>query len=71
MSNTLCERCGCYTLYRKMSFFNEEMICASCQSEEEAHPQYKAAREAESDACIRKDYNFPGIGLPEELKRKK
>ncbi len=50
-----------------MSFFNTQMICLACEAAEKAHPAYVAAHEAEVAACLRGDYNFPGVGLPVDL----
>ena len=50
-----------------MSFFNTQMICMDCSEKEKTHPDYPRAREAEREAMGRGDYNFPGIGKPEDL----
>ena len=61
-----CDRCGKETKAYIMSIFNTEEICMACKKKEEAHPRYEEARKAESDAMIRGDSNFPGIGwIPE------
>ena len=49
--------------------FNTEMICFPCKELEEAHPEYEAARTAESRAVLRGDYNFAGGGLPRDLRK--
>ena len=51
------------------SMFNADQICMDCKDEEEAHPDYEKARAAESAACLAKNYNFRGIGLPADLRR--
>jgi len=66
MSN--CERCNKETLSTTMSMFNTQMCCNTCIQRERNHPKYPKAREAEHEAISRGDYNFPGIGLPEDLK---
>jgi hypothetical protein len=38
-----------------------------CKGEEEKHPKYQEAREAERQACLRGDMNYPGIGKPQDL----
>jgi len=50
-----------------MSKFNTETICMDCEAKERAHPRYAEADRAESEAVRRGDYNFPGIGKPEDL----
>jgi hypothetical protein len=44
-----------------------DMICFNCSDLERAHPKYREAREAELEALKRGDYNFPGIGKPDDL----
>ncbi len=63
-----CDRCGCETTMSKMSWFNEDMLCPSCQEKEEAHPDYAKAKAADNFFLInKKNYNFPGIGKPADL----
>ena len=50
-----------------MSVFNTQMICEMCQQKERQHPKFQEARQADQDAISKGDYNFPGIGLPEDL----
>lgn len=52
----------------RMSMFNTQMICHSCDLKERNHPKFEEARQAENDAISRGEYNFPGIGLPDDLK---
>lgn len=66
MSN--CERCKNETLSTTMSMFNTQMCCNTCIQKERNHPDYNKARQAEHEAISRGEYNFPGIGLPEDLK---
>lgn len=63
-----CERCHAQTLAITCSMFNTEMICWTCKTRESNHPLYENARSAETDAVLAGDYNFPGIGLPEDLR---
>lgn len=63
-----CERCGAETSTTTGSMFNTEMICMACKRTERDHPLYPAARDAEHNAVKSGDYNFPGIGLPDDLK---
>lgn len=62
-----CDRCGKQTRVTIMSMFNVQEICMECKDKEEQHPDYEAAREAESRAVSRGDYNFPGVGKPGDL----
>jgi len=50
--------------------FNAEMICYDCQLLEIDHPKFEKAKDAVIDAISRGDYEFGGIGLPENLKNK-
>jgi hypothetical protein len=54
-----------------MSRFNTDCLCFECINEERQHPDYKKALDAERRAVQNGDYNFSGIGLPEDLKNKK
>lgn len=62
-----CDRCGKKTWVTIMSMFNTQEICMDCKDKEEQHPGYEAAREAESRAVRRGDYNFHGVGKPDDL----
>lgn len=66
-----CERCGQATLSYAMSYFNTEEICDKCDDEERAHPMYEYARRVELRHVEAGNYNFPGIGLPEDLRKPK
>ena len=50
-----------------MSMFNTEMICRKCKEEEQRHPRYEEACEAEWKAHRAGNHNFNGIGKPEDL----
>lgn len=71
---TTCERCGRETVATTMSWFNTQTICTgvlnddSCDAKERTHPKYTEAREAEQASLDRGERNFPGIGLPEDLR---
>jgi predicted restriction endonuclease len=39
-----------------------------CLKKEEDHPDYQKARDQERLTIHQGNYNFPGIGLPEDLK---
>lgn len=63
-----CVRCGDkQPLAVMMSRFNEDICCTECIKKEREHPEYKRAQEAELEACKRGDFNFAGIGKPEDL----
>lgn len=51
-----------------LSVFNEENICISCKEKEEKHTLYKDALIADRKALKEGNYNFKGIGLPNDLK---
>lgn len=61
-----CQRCGSVST---VSFFNTEEICMECQRAEQQHPRYAEARAEETAACLRGDFNYPGIGCPPELRK--
>lgn len=63
-----CERCGAETDITTCSYFNTESICMDCNLKERNHPLYKAAKDTELAAVKVGDYNFPGIGLPDDLR---
>jgi hypothetical protein len=51
-----------------MSVFNKDMCCATCLGIEREHPEFPKARARELDELSKGNYNFPGIGLPKDLK---
>lgn len=63
-----CDRCQAQTPSTIMSMFNTQEICEACLVKEKGHPKYGEAVEAERKAVIAGAYNFPGIGLPKELR---
>lgn len=63
-----CERCSKESRSFTVSWFNTEVICDGCDDRERAHPEFERARRVESEAVMRGDYNFPGVGLPADLK---
>ena len=66
-----CERCGNPTTVTQMSLFNTDMCCSVCIEMEKAHPEFPKARARELDELLKGNYNFPGIGLPKDLKIKR
>lgn len=67
----ICERCGKDSVASTMSYFNLEVICLECCNLEEAHPLFEEAKRIETEAVANGNYNFPGIGLPDDLRREK
>jgi hypothetical protein len=63
-----CDRCGALARATTMSYFNTDTICMDCRTRERAHPKFEEARDAEIAACKGGNFNFPGIGLPDDLK---
>ena len=68
MNPKLCDRCKKILTSSSMSYFNEDICCNECLDKEKAHPKYAEAKRAENEQVKRGNYNFPGIGLPEDLK---
>jgi hypothetical protein len=62
-----CHRCGKKSPSFIGSYFNLDLLCPECREKEEAHPKFAEARAAEVAACRSGDYNFPGIGKPDDL----
>lgn len=63
-----CDRCKKPTNITTMSYFNTQMICIDCAEKERQHPDYQKAKDAEHAAVLRGDYNFKGIGYPDNHK---
>lgn len=53
-----------------MSMFNTDMCCPKCIEIERQHSDFQKARDAELDALLKGNYNFPGIGLPKDLQKR-
>jgi len=49
--------------------FNSDKICEACQFLETGDPSFEKARDAVIDSISRGDYDFEGIGLPDNLKK--
>jgi hypothetical protein len=64
----ICGRCGSENQVWNTSFFNNDWICMNCTDAEMRHPKYQEAKDAEAEAVRKLNYNFQGIGLPEDLK---
>lgn len=63
-----CDRCGQDATLSTVSFFNTDILCMPCTKTEQAHPQYEEACRVEREHVLAGDMNFPGIGLPSDLK---
>jgi len=63
-----CERCksDCRDGHT-MSMFNTQTICIPCARTEEKHPKYEDARLADLQEIRKGNYNFLGIGKPDDL----
>ena len=59
-----CDRCSKATNRVKMSWFNTDNLCLSCQTQEEAHPDFTFAKDVEHEAVKNGNTNFPGVGWP-------
>lgn len=66
--NQICDRCQEPTNTLIMSMFNTEMICPKCKKREKQSPMYEQAVAADIAQIKKGNYNFPGIGLPDDLK---
>ena len=62
-----CQRCYEETRVHTMSMFNVDMICMDCAKKERAHYKYEEARREEAEEVRRGNYNFRGIGKPQDL----
>ncbi|MBU1249470.1 MAG: gamma-glutamylcyclotransferase [Proteobacteria bacterium] len=62
-----CDRCGKSTNTFRMSWFNTDNLCPKCVEKEKNHPMYAKAKEVEHNEVLAKNYNFPGIGKPDDL----
>jgi hypothetical protein len=51
-----------------MSLFNTDMCCVDCIETERAHPDFPRARDEELKQLQAGNYNFPGVGLPPDLR---
>ena len=60
----VCDRCEEKLVRSRMSWFNTDIICESCQRRENQHPDIRYARDKETAAVLAGDTNFPGVGWP-------
>ncbi len=63
-----CDRCGSESGYSTGSYFDTAQICLDCAERERAHPKFDYARKIETQQCKQGNFNYPGIGLPPELR---
>lgn len=64
----ICDRCG--NKDKKLLFisvFNLDSICVCCKEEEEKHNEYSKAIRVNRAEEAKGNYDFEGIGLPEDL----
>lgn len=61
----ICDRCGKEARIMRGSFFNSELICLECDNIERHHPDYAEAKRIEHEELVKGNYNFQGVGLPE------
>lgn len=66
ISNHKCDRCGKDTIVFKMSFFNKDECCRNCILIESMHDNYESARAVERNECQKGNYNYEGVGLPDD-----
>lgn len=64
----ICDRCRRETAAITGSIFNTQVICMTCSDAERAHPDFEAAQKAEAEAVKGGDLDFPGVGLPDDLR---
>lgn len=60
--NGRCHRCNKRANLYIMSRFNLDLICMECREAEKTHPRYQEAVDAENEAVMHGDLDFPGIG---------
>jgi pectin methylesterase-like acyl-CoA thioesterase len=65
--SSTCDRCRATNSVTNMSRFNMDIICQSCDDLEHQHPLYEVAAAAELLSVMQHEYNFPGIGKPNDL----
>jgi len=58
----ICDRCNDVMNGHIMSMFNTDEICFKCKEEEEQHPDYQKAVDADNEQIKKGNYNFKGIG---------
>ena len=64
---TFCDRCGISTNVTRMSMFNTDILCPECIDLERKHPDFSKAHDADRAEIKKGNYNFQGIGKPQDL----
>lgn len=62
-----CERCKRFDDIMTTSVFNNQVICSTCSYAESEHPDYCKARDIQNKEIMSGNYNFKGIGVPEDI----
>lgn len=62
----VCQRCDKETEHFTVSFFNTDLICMKCNEIEKLHPKYEEAKRIEHSEVVKGNYNYEGIGLPDD-----
>lgn len=62
-----CARCATRTNIHTMSMFNTDEICMKCKDKERNHPKYMEACRREAWEIGHRNFNFEGIGKPDDL----
>jgi hypothetical protein len=62
-----CDRCKKEITSWSVSYFNTEKCCPECLEKEKKHPLYKYAKDMEHEQVKAGNYNYPGIGKPDDL----
>ena len=68
LENSTCDRCKKEASTLKGSYFNLDMICLKCDSKERTHSMFEMAKKIENEQVKQGNYNFEGIGLPNDLR---
>ena len=68
LENNTCDRCNLESNTLLISYFNTDSICPSCREKESKHELYEEAKRVEHNEVLNGNMNFPGIGLPDDLK---
>lgn len=63
----ICDRCRKESKSVRMSRFNTDLCCEACLNKEKKHPLYQEAARIEWEHVLEGDYNFEGVGKPEDL----
>jgi hypothetical protein len=63
-----CERCDNESTTTTVSWFNTQTICKSCDEKELSHKDIEKAKAKELEQVKQGNYNYEGIGLPNDLK---